>query len=99
MIPERSTGCGHRIPLYPEAMTVDVDAILREALALPDKDRADVAARLLASLDTAADDEAASVATAWAEELERRSRRALSGQDVGEDWAAVRRRLADELAG
>ena len=79
-------------------MTVDADAILREALALPDKDRADVAARLLASLDTAADDEAA-VATAWAEELDRRARRALSGQDVGEDWATVRGRLADELAG
>lgn len=79
-------------------MTVDADAILREALALPDKDRADVAARLLASLDTAADDEAA-VATAWAEELDRRARRALSGQDVGEDWATVRGRLADALAG
>ena len=80
-------------------MTTKADAVLREALALPDKDRADVAARILASLDAPSDEDPLSVRTAWSEELDRRARRALSGQDIGEDWATVRRRLADELAG
>lgn len=80
-------------------MTTKADAVLREALALPDKDRADVAARILASLEAPSDEDPLSVRTAWAEELDRRARRALSGDDVGEDWATVRRRLADELAG
>jgi hypothetical protein len=85
--------------LYPEVMATDAETVLQEALALPDQDRADVAARLLASLEPLDDEDAASVRAAWGHELGRRARRALSGEDVGEDWATVRRRLADELAG
>jgi hypothetical protein len=80
-------------------MTSQAEALLREALALPEADRADVAAELLASLDTPASDDPATVRTLWAQELERRARRMLSGQAVGEDWSGVRQRLADELAG
>jgi hypothetical protein len=80
-------------------MTAQAEALLREALALPDEDRADVAAELLASLDAPAADDPGTVQTLWSQELERRARRALSGENIGEDWAIVRQRLADELAG
>ncbi len=80
-------------------MTTEVEAVLREALALPDTDRADVAAELLASLDPPAEDEPATVRALWCEELERRATRVLSREAIGEDWPTVRQRLTDELTG
>ena len=80
-------------------MTAQADALLREALALPEEDRADVAAELLASLDGPAHDDAHTVRSLWSQELERRAKRVLSGEAPGEEWAIVRQRLADELAG
>ena len=80
-------------------VTDHAEAVLREALALPEEDRADVVAGLLVSLEGPADDDPATVRTLWAPELRRRARRVLSGEDVGEDWPDVRRRLADEVAG
>ncbi|HET9078510.1 MAG TPA: addiction module protein [Acidimicrobiales bacterium] len=78
-------------------MTTDAQAVLREALDLSREDRAGIAAELLASLDEP--EGADAVQSLWARELEQRARRALSGQSPGEDWARVRQRLADELAG
>lgn len=80
-------------------MTTEVEALLREALALPDSDRADVAAELLASLDAPTADDPATVRALWSEELERRAKRVLSREAVGEEWPSVRQRLTDELAG
>ncbi|MGH9165210.1 MAG: addiction module protein [Acidimicrobiales bacterium] len=80
-------------------MTAQAEALLREALALPDEDRADVAAELLASLDAPAADDPETLQTLWNQEFERRARRALSGDAPDEDWSSVRQRLADELAG
>lgn len=80
-------------------MTAKTEALLREVLALPDEDRADVAAELLASLDAPAADGSSTVQTLWSQELERRAKRALSGEATGEGWSSVRQRLADELAG
>ena len=80
-------------------MTIQVEARLREALALPDRDRADVAAALLASLDGPAADDPATVRALRSEELERRAKRVLSREAIGEDWPSVRQRLTDELAG
>ena len=80
-------------------MTADAEALLREALALPEDERADVAAELLASLATPATEDPEAVRTLWSQELERRARRVLTGEAVGEDWSSVRQRLADELAG
>ena len=77
-------------------MTARVHAVLREALSLPDDDRADIAAELLASLDEAADDPE-TVQTLWSEELEERGKRVLSGEVAEEDWATVRQRIADDL--
>lgn len=80
-------------------MTNQAQALLQEVLALPEEERADVAAELLASLDAPAADDPATVRSLWARELESRARRMLSGEAPGEDWAAVRQRLADQLAG
>ncbi len=80
-------------------MTTQAEALLREALALPDEERADVAAELLASLDAPAVDDPETVRTLWSQELDRRARRVLSGKVAGEDWPSVRQRLADDLAG
>lgn len=80
-------------------MTTEVEALLRDALALPDKDRADVVAELLASLDAPAADDPATVRALWCEELEQRARRVLSREAIGEDWPTVRQRLNDELTG
>ncbi len=44
-------------------------------------------------------DDPETVRTLWSQELDRRARRALSGEAPGEDWPNVRQRLADDLAG
>jgi hypothetical protein len=80
-------------------MTSSVEAVLREALALPLNNRADVVSELLASLDAPAGDDPATVGSLWNRELELRARGALAGDTVDEPWADVRQRLADELAG
>ena len=72
-------------------MTQRTQELLREALALPVDERADVAAQLLASLndeDVATED----IEAAWAAEIEKRARRVLSGQSEGIPWEDVRRR-------
>lgn len=78
-------------------MSVESDAVLRGALALPLPERAEVAAELLASLDDRADEDPVAVTAAWRDELERRSRRALSGEDPGAPWPEVRDRVRTRL--
>ena len=78
-------------------MTSRAQDVLREALALPLDERADVAAELLASLDDAAAERAADVEAAWAAEIERRARRALVDESGGVAWDDVRRRAEAEL--
>ena len=77
-------------------MTQRTQELLREALALPVDERADVAAQLLASLD---DEDVATedLEAAWAAEIERRARRVLAGQSEGIPWEGVRRRAEAEL--
>jgi putative addiction module component (TIGR02574 family) len=79
-------------------MTSRVQALLREALALPAEERADVAAELLASLDEVPADDPAEVEAAWAREIERRARRVMSGESAGEAWEDVRARVMQRLA-
>lgn len=74
-------------------MTDDARTLLREALALPDEERADLAAELLASLEGPTADDATEVQRAWTQEIERRARRVLAGESQGEDWAHVRERV------
>ena len=78
-------------------MTSRAQDLLREALALPVSDRADVAAELLASLDDAPAEDQAEVEAAWAAEIERRARRVMSGESAGEPWEDVRARVLRRL--
>jgi putative addiction module component (TIGR02574 family) len=68
--------------------------ILQEALNLPEEERAEVAARLLESLEEAMDPD---VDEAWAAEIERRCVALDSGEAVTSDWDEVRRRIEAEL--
>lgn len=77
-------------------MTNRAQALLREALALPPAERADVAAELLASLDGTETD-VADVEVAWAAEIEKRARRVLAGDSSGIPWEDVRRRAEADL--
>jgi putative addiction module component (TIGR02574 family) len=78
-------------------MTSRAQELLREALALPISERADVAAELLASLDDAEAENPAEVEAAWAAEIERRARRVLAGESDGLPWEDVRRRAEAAL--
>ena len=77
-------------------MTQRTQDLLREALALPVDERADVAAQLLASLDDE-DVPTEDIEAEWAVEIEKRARRVLSGQSEGVPWEDVRRRAEAEL--
>jgi hypothetical protein len=72
------------------------DDLLREAQALPEGERADLAAELLASLDGPADD-SYEVEAAWAAEIGRRAVRVLSGESAGEAWSDARQRIGAHL--
>lgn len=68
--------------------------ILRDALALPEHDRAEIAARLIESLDDVADQ---SVDEAWVAEIERRCVALDTGEAATSDWADVRRRIETQI--
>lgn len=73
-------------------------ALLREALKLPRRERADVAAELLASLDEELTDDPQELEKAWAAEIERRARRVLAGDSAGTPWEQVKQRIERRLA-
>ena len=77
-------------------MTDHGNTVLREALALPADERAQVAADLLASLDEERD-ETEEVTSSWAAEIERRARQVLDDRSSGEDWDTARDRIAGQL--
>ncbi len=78
-------------------MTAESEALLRDALSLPDGARAELAVELLASLDPPGADDREVVAEQWAREIERRARRVIAGGGEGEEWSDLRERLTDEL--
>ncbi len=71
-------------------MTAREKEVLGEALQLTTKQRARLAAELLASIDGHPDRDAE---LAWAIEIERRAKRAIAGKSVGTDWAIARARI------
>jgi putative addiction module component (TIGR02574 family) len=77
-------------------MARTIDQLLSEALLLPEGDRAQVAARLLESLDEAKDE---AVDEAWAAEIERRCADRDLGRTSGADWEDVRRRIESAIFG
>ena len=70
------------------------ELLLDEALRLPEGDRADLAAKLIESLDGEADTD---VDAAWAQEIERRCAAVDTGEAVTSDWEAVRSRIEREV--
>ena len=87
---------GCRALAYNALMSDRAQELLRQTLTLSPDERADVAAELLASLDEPTEDPT-EVERAWAVEIERRARRALSGKSAGEPWEDVRDRITRRL--
>lgn len=82
---------------YDREVTSETEAILRDALALRDRERAALVVELLASLDPPATDDPANVEALWAEELQRRAARIDSGQASTKPWSVVRDRALSQL--
>jgi putative addiction module component (TIGR02574 family) len=74
-------------------MTDAADRLLKDALALPDRDRAQIAARLLESLDAVSDEDPDEVEALWAAEIERRCDVLDAGTAKTHPWTDVRREL------
>lgn len=71
-------------------------SVLRDALALPDSDRATIAAELLASLP---EPEGVPIdSREWVHEIEHRAQGVLSGETVTEDWDTVEQRILGKLS-
>ena len=66
-------------------------------MALSERDRADIAAELLASLPEPAGGLAVD-SREWVREMERRARSVVSGETVTEDWDTVEARVLGRLA-
>lgn len=78
-------------------MSTNADEILRGALTLSDADRAELAARLLQSLDEPADASPAEIEQAWAAEIERRCAALDAGETTTTDWDEVQRKIEAEI--
>ena len=74
----------------------DSEQLLAEVLELPKQERAELAARILESLE---DHQDADVDEAWAKELERRCQAVDSGEVVTSDWNELRRRIEHDIFG
>ncbi len=73
-----------------------VQDLFREATSLPEKERAELAGRLLESLEPPTDPE---VEAAWSEEIERRVRQIDSGRVKTIPWEKVRAELLERSRG
>ncbi len=72
------------------------EELLSKALCLPEHDRAELARRLLESLDAERSDD---VNEAWLTEIERRCAAVDAGEAVTSDWEDFRRRVEREIFG
>ena len=77
-------------------MTDRAEHLLDEALKLSEAERAELAARLIQSLDSEVEPD---VDAAWAVEIERRCAALDSGDAVTSDWSEVRARIEREIFG
>ncbi len=75
-------------------MSLTTEHVLKDVLALSDDQRAELAVRLLQSLDREVDPDAED---AWAAEIERRCAALDAGETTLSDWQDVRRRIEKEL--
>lgn len=72
------------------------DALYREAMDLPDDERATLAVRLLATVDEPAVDDSLESYAAWLRDIEQRLDALVTGEDPGEDWDDVYKDLVAE---
>jgi putative addiction module component (TIGR02574 family) len=79
-----------------EVMPLDADLIVR-SLSLSEAERADLAHRLLVSLEPTASDSPQEVETAWAAELERRVDQLDRGEAKMIPWPDAEKRIRDAL--
>ncbi len=77
-------------------MSTTTTKLLEDALQLPDRDRADLAARLIESLDPTADDDAQA---AWSVEIERRISELEQGSAKAIPWSKAREMILEESDG
>jgi putative addiction module component (TIGR02574 family) len=75
-------------------MSIEGQELLNTALRLPDKDRAELAASLIESLDQPFDSDAQA---AWAEEIKRRISDLESGAVQAVPWEEARRIIAGSI--
>lgn len=75
-------------------MDVDIQKIYVSALQLPERDRADLAASLLASIDRSFDSD---TQTAWAEEIDRRLAELGNGTVNPIPWKEARQVIASRV--
>ena len=71
-------------------MSIIAENVLAQALQMPAKERATIAERLLASLDTKMDEE---IEAAWQQEMQRRLAEIDKGEVVCLPWEQVLQRL------
>ncbi|MBI4586332.1 MAG: addiction module protein [Planctomycetes bacterium] len=77
-------------------MTAQNQRLLSDALLLPEKDRAELASLIIASLDGPPDPDAESL---WAEEIARRVQEFEKDPSRAEDWEVVKARIKQKLWG
>jgi putative addiction module component (TIGR02574 family) len=77
-------------------MTDTATSLLEQVLSLPEHDRAEIATRLLESLDAGVEED---VDAAWAHEIERGCAALDSGEAVTSDWNEVRARIERDVFG
>lgn len=77
-------------------VAVGSDALYREAMELPEDERATLAVRLLATVDEPAVDDSVEGYTAWLRDIEQRLDALVGGEDPGEAWDDVYRDLVTE---
>lgn len=78
-------------------MTHDAESLLESALRLPESERAELATRLIDSLDP--DPDEGDVEAAWSEEVRRRLEDVEQGRVKPVPWDEVRRRMLDDSDG
>lgn len=78
-------------------MTDATERLLQDALSLSDPERAELAARLIESLDMTDDANSADIEDAWAAEIERRCAALDAGDARTIAWEDVRRQIAARL--
>lgn len=74
-------------------MTTSAKRVLKDAMRLTAEERAEIATRLIGSLDAASVDDAGDVQAAWAAEIERRCADLDAGRTRTIAWKTVRRRI------